>query len=302
LLFYLTIVHLHCTSTIEQCNTLNFIIMIDIKNLSFTYSRKEKLFDSVSLQATKGNIIGLLGKNGAGKSTLLKLMAGLLKPHSGMVSILEETPFKRQPNFLEQVYFVPEEFHIPSISIKAYIKATAPLYPDFDYPKMAHILGDFDLDASKNLGKMSYGQKKKFLIAFALSTNCKLLIMDEPTNGLDIPSKSLFRKTMAGALNDEQTVIISTHQVKDVENLIDRIVLIDQGKIKFNHSIIDISQNIAFHTVSNLEHSESLYSETALGAYRILSRKNGIETPVDIELLFNALTNGINIEIHESNI
>ena len=135
MLFYLTIVHLHCTSAIEQCNALNFIIMIDIKNLSFTYSRKEKLFDSVNLKATKGSIIGLLGKNGAGKSTLLKLMAGLLKPHNGTVSILEETPFKRQPNFLKQVCFVPEEFHIPSISIKAYIKATAPLYPEFDYPK-----------------------------------------------------------------------------------------------------------------------------------------------------------------------
>ena len=276
--------------------------MIDIQNLTFSYSKKDHLFQELSLQAAEGSIIGLLGKNGAGKSTLLKLMGGLLKPQAGTIEILNQNPFRRHPSYLQHVYFVPEEFAVPSISINAYVKATGPLYPGFDYSKMVGIMHDFELDGVKNLGKMSYGQKKKFLIAFALSTNCKLLILDEPTNGLDIPSKSLFRKVVAGALSDDQMVIISTHQVKDVENLIDRIVLIDHGRIMFNHSVLDVSQNLAFHTVSDVVNTDCLYNESAPGGYRILTKKNGTETPTDIELLFNAVTNGIKLEIHESDI
>jgi len=276
--------------------------MIDIQNLTFSYSKKDHLFQELNLQAKEGSIIGLLGKNGAGKSTLLKLMAGLLKPHAGTIDILNQNPFHRQPAYLQQVYFVPEELEVAAISINSYVKATGPLYPGFDYSKMAGILHDFELDGVKNLGKMSYGQKKKFIIAFALSTNCKLLILDEPTNGLDIPSKALFRKVMAGALADDQMVIISTHQVKDVENLIDRIVLIDHGRIMFNHSVLDVTENLAFHTVSDVLNTDCLYQETAPGGYRILMPKKGPETPIDIELLFNAVTNGTKLEIHESDI
>lgn len=276
--------------------------MIDIQNLTFSYSKKEHLFKELSIQAAEGSIIGLLGKNGAGKSTLLKLMAGLLKPHQGSIQIMNHDPFQRQPDYLQQVYFVPEEFEVPAVSINAYVKAAGPLYPGFDYSKMAGIMHDFELEGTKNLGKMSYGQKKKFIIAFALSTNCKLLILDEPTNGLDIPSKSLFRKVVAGALSDDQMVIISTHQVKDVENLIDRIVLIDHGRIIFNHSVIDVTESLAFHTVSDIVNTDCLYHETAPGGYRILKAKSKMETPLDIELLFNAVTNGTNLEIHESDI
>lgn len=273
--------------------------MIDIQNLSFCYSKKKPLYEDLNFEAKAGSIIGLLGKNGAGKSTLLKIMAGLLKPHNGKMLIMDKVPFQRKPSYLEQVYFVPEEFSIAAATIKSYLKSMAPLYPNFDHSKMKLVLHDFMLEENQNLGKMSYGQKKKFLIAFALSTNCKLLLLDEPTNGLDIPSKALFRKVMAGALSDDQMVIISTHQVKDVENLIDRIVLIDDGHIKFNQSIIKITDTYAFHTVSELSNGDYLYNEVAPGGYRVLTAKNGIETPLDIELLFNALTSGINLEIHE---
>ncbi len=276
--------------------------MIDIQNLTFSYKRQEHLFDSLSLQAKKGSIIGLLGKNGAGKTTLLKIMAGLLVSKSGSVEIFGEQPYRRHPSFLQQVFLVPEVFSIPSITIDAYLKASAPLYPSFDYSKMETILNDFELDSSRNLSKMSYGQQKKFLIAFALSTNCRLLLLDEPTNGLDIPSKALFRRIMAGALTDNQIVIISTHQVKDVENLIDRIVLINHGNIMFNHNVLDVTGSMEFHTVSDISTAEYLYNEPAPGGYRVITKKNGADTPLDIELLFNAVTNGTKLEIHESDI
>ncbi|PXY01345.1 ABC transporter ATP-binding protein [Marinifilum breve] len=273
--------------------------MINIQKLSFCYSKRKSLYEDLNLESKAGSIIGLLGKNGAGKSTLLKLMAGLLKPQNGKMLIMDHVPFQRKPSYLQDVYFVPEEFSIASTSIKSYLQSMAPLYPNFDHGKMKQVLLDFKLEENQNLGKMSYGQKKKFLIAFALSTNCKLLLLDEPTNGLDIPSKALFRKVMAGALSDDQLVIISTHQVKDVDNLIDRIVLVDDGRIKFNKSIISVTEKYAFHTVSELNEGDFLYSEVAPGGYRVLTSKNGVETPLDIELLFNALTNGINLEIHE---
>ena len=276
--------------------------MIEIQNLTFSYKQKESLFKSLDFHANEGSIIGLLGKNGAGKSTLLKLMAGLLSPKDGELIILKEKPRQRKPSFLQQVFLVPEVFSIPSITINTYLKATAPLYPLFDHSKMETILNDFELDKTKNLSNMSYGQQKKFLIAFALSTNCRLLLLDEPTNGLDIPSKALFRKIMAGALSDDQIVIISTHQVKDVENLIDRIVLINHGNIMFNHSVIDVTESLEFHTVSNTGNEEYLYYEQAPGGYRVITKNNGTETPLDIELLFNAITNGKKLEIYESNI
>lgn len=265
--------------------------MIEIQNLSFSYSKKQALFNNLNLNAEKGSIIGLLGKNGAGKSTLLRLMAGLHKPKNGTITVMEHLPFKRKPSYLQDIFIVPEEFAIPSTSIQSYVKAAGSLYPNFDLSKMHNLLKEFEVDASKRLSKMSYGQKKKFMIAFALSTNCKLLLLDEPTNGLDIPSKALFRKVMAGALSDDQMVIISTHQVKDVENLIDRIILIENGEFIFNQDVFEVTQKYAFHSVVSLS-EDNLYYETAPGGYRVVKEKNGAETSLDIELLFNAIING----------
>ena len=200
--------------------------MIHIQNLTFRYKKQEALFTDLSFEQQNGSIVGLLGKNGAGKSTLLQLISGLLQPQSGKLDINGFKPFDRLPDFLADIYMVSEEFSFPSITIGVYIKATAPLYPKFDSGKMNNILQEFELDAKKNLNKLSHGQRKKFLIAFALSTNCSLLILDEPTNGLDIPSKSLFRKVLVSSVTDEQLVLISTHQVKDIETIIDKLSII----------------------------------------------------------------------------
>lgn len=276
--------------------------MINIHNLNFSYSKKGELFKELCLEAKEGSIIGLLGKNGAGKSTLLKLVAGLLSPQNGQILVDGHLPIQRKPAFLKQIYVVPEEFATPPITMQNYIKATSPFYPNFDHEKMQNLLQEFDLDGTKNLSKQSYGQKKKFLIAFALATNCKLLLLDEPTNGLDIPSKSLFRRVMAGALSEEQLVLISTHQVMDVENLIDRIVLVDNGKIIFNNSVYDISERYAFMTETDICSKDILYHELAPGGYRVIKNKNGVDTPLDIELLFNAISSGTKIESNEPSI
>lgn len=272
--------------------------MINIQHLTFQYKKQDALFTDLSFEQQNGSIVGLLGKNGAGKSTLLKLISGLLKPQTGELTINGFKPFDRLPDFLADIYMVSEEFSFPSITIGLYIKATAPLYPKFDYEKMNSILVEFELDAKKSLNGLSHGQRKKFLIAFALSTNCSLLVLDEPTNGLDIPSKSLFRKILVSSVSEDQLVLISTHQVKDIETIIDTIVVFDEGKMVYNETIFDISKQWQFKTVTSLAGIENpIYQEKSLGGYRIIAPGNELdETEIDIELLFNAIINKVTLK------
>ncbi len=268
--------------------------MIHIKNLNFNYSKKQQpLFNELDCDLHAGSIVGLLGKNGAGKTTLLKLMIGLLFPSNGQVKVNGYVPENRQPSFLEDIFFVSEEFYIPGISIKHFVRANSGFYPRFDKELLDKLISDFELPETTSLQKLSYGQKKKFLISFALATKCRLLVLDEPTNGLDIPSKSIFRKVMAGSLDEDQLVIISTHQVKDVENLIDRILMLDKGKFIMQKDLFDISSKLNFSTTSAVDSEEVLYSEMIPGGYRVITPQlNGHSSSVDIELLFNAISSG----------
>lgn len=267
--------------------------MITIKNLSFHYKSKTPLFNDLSLGIESGRIVGLLGKNGAGKSTLLNLISGLLEPKHGDITVNSYVPFQRDPNFLADIYMVPEEFSLPHVSINGYLKAFSPLYPHFGKEKFDQIAKEFELDKSAQLNRLSHGQRKKFLIAFALASNCKVLVLDEPTNGLDIPSKSQFRKILVGSVTEEQVVLISTHQVKDIDTIIDKVVVIDNGAIIYQEDMETISQNLFFDTVPSITGIEKLlYHEQSPLGYKILVPASGEnESRIDLELLFNAITN-----------
>ena len=267
--------------------------MIEIKNLTFHYGRQNRLFTDFSLSLEKGKIIGLLGKNGAGKTTLLKLIAGLLPPQQGILTVNGYQPFRRNPHFLEDVYMIPEEFSLPSTTIEGYLKAISPLYRSFDRNKLAGIFEHFELKTTDHLHRLSHGQRKKFLIAFALASNCRLLIFDEPTNGLDIPSKSLFRKVMVGSITDGQMVLISTHQVKDIDTIIDEVVVVDEGVMIFRETCPAISQKYCFETVPDIDRLDDVYHwEKSPMGYRVIRPSGGgRETAIDLELLFNAIIN-----------
>lgn len=266
--------------------------MIKIDHMDFFYRKKSPLFHGLSLHLPGGSITGLLGKNGAGKTTFLKLLTGLCQPHHGTIEVMDHVPGKRQPSFLSNLFFVPEEFYFPSLKMKQFIKANAALYPSFDNALMDQLLHDFDLPVGKIIDKMSYGQKKKFLISFALATRCRFLVMDEPTNGLDIPSKSIFRKVMAGSLDEHQLVMISTHQVKDVENLVDRLIILDEGQVVMQKELFEISSQLHFGYRDKADDADVLYSELGPGGYRVITQGGDESSVVDIELLFNAITQG----------
>ncbi len=264
--------------------------MITIQNLCFGY-KKKPVFDNLSLQFSGGHVYGLLGKNGTGKSTLLRNIAGLLFPSSGVITVNGHTPADRQPLFLSDVFMVPEEFYLPDISITEFLAYQAPFYSKFSQHKFQNYMSVFQIPTDSTLQNMSYGQKKKVLISFALATNVRLLLMDEPTNGLDIMSKSQFRKVLAEALNEDRCIIISTHQVKDLENLIDRITVVESGKILFDQNVSDITRKLSFRfAYDDADEKRALYSESSLKGNVIVTANNSEEeTKLDLELLYKAI-------------
>jgi len=268
--------------------------MITIQNLHFGY-KKNKIFNGLSLSLQSGHIYGLLGKNGTGKSTLLRSIAGFLFPDEGTIHVMGFVPGKRQPAFLQSVFMVAEEFYLPDVSVEKFVKLNAGFYPNFSNDQFRQYLEEFDIPQQNTLQSMSYGQKKKVLISFGLACNTALLLMDEPTNGLDIMSKSKFRKVIAGAINDEKCIIISTHQVKDLESLIDRITIIDEGQILFDQTIEAINRQLQFKiSFDKEEQREALYKEPSLqGNAIVCANTDGEDTKTDLELLYKAVvTNG----------
>jgi ABC-2 type transport system ATP-binding protein len=265
--------------------------MITINNLKFAFKKKEPLFKGLSMDLHPGRTYGLFGLNGAGKTTLLNHMCGLLFPEAGDCLLNGKPARERQPTGLNQLFVVPEQFDLPALKPDIFIELHAPFYPQFDLARAGELLHMFEVDREKLLTKQSYGQRKKFLISFALATNTPVLLMDEPTNGLDIPSKSQFRKVMASSENTERCTVISTHQVRDLDTLIDRVTVLHNGVIIFDKTIEEISENLLFKKTGENQKEEFIYSEEILGGKRIISRRKSgdHDTMIDLEFLFSAV-------------
>jgi len=264
--------------------------MIEIKSLSFGYQKNKLLFKDLNLNLKQGHIYGLLGKNGAGKTSLLKNIAGLVYPISGKCNINGHNPAKREPSFLKDIFYLPEEIYVPDTTASGFVKGTAPFYPNFNHEQHAQYLQDFEVPLSAKLNQLSLGQQKKFMISFALACNTSVLIMDEPTNGLDIPSKAKFRKIIAGAFTENQLILISTHQVKDLENLIDSVLILNQQQIVLNKSNEELSNVLNFGNIESTELSDALYHEESFkGVQGITINKYEAISRPDLELLFNGV-------------
>lgn len=294
--------------------------MIKIENLKFSYGSKS-IFEGVSTELKPGMIYGLLGQNGVGKTTLLKLLAGLLKPQEGSCTIeipqsgaaqqggtqrkygakrqddaamqcgaaqpARLIPHRRRPDFLEKVFYLPEDVVAPGVKIETYVKNTCSFYPNFSYEKFARIADEFKVETDCKFNKLSFGQQKKAFIAMALSMGTEVLLLDEPSNGLDIPSKNALRKSIAENITEEQTVIISTHQVKDLESIIDPIIILDHKGVLLNRSVEEISEKLHFSLSAN-ECKEALYSQQQFNGFLTIKENlNGEETKPDLEALFN---------------
>jgi ABC-2 type transport system ATP-binding protein len=266
--------------------------MIEVENLSFSYGkRRVRVLEDFSMNLDQGSVYGLLGKNGTGKSTLLYLMAGLLRPQTGTILYKGVDVKKRYLDTLQDMFLVPEEFALPNVSLKQYVKLNAPFYPHFSDELLNACLRDFDMNEDIHLGELSMGQKKKAFMCFALAANTSLLMMDEPTNGLDIPSKSQFRKVIASGMSDEKAVIISTHQVRDIDSLLDHVLIMDGTKLLLNESVSAICEKLYFAEQGMNDPTDgALYVQPSVhGNSVILPNEFGEDSKMNLEVLFNAM-------------
>lgn len=264
--------------------------MIQVKNIDFSYGRrKAPIFTGFDLELRAGRVYGLLGKNGTGKSTLLYLMAGLLRPQRGEVLTNGWPAVERKPEMLQDIFFVPEEFFLPNVSLQAYVRSMASLYPRFNIALLAECLAEFGLPEMLQLGTLSMGQKKKVLMSIALASGCRILLMDEPTNGLDIPSKSVFRKVVARCMTDERLMVLSTHQVRDVEMLLDHVVMIEGTRLLLDRSMNDIAAAVRVEErPTSASTADALMVQPSLQGNLVLVPAEGEtdESAVNLELVF----------------
>ena len=271
--------------------------MIQIQNISYRYpGQKFPVFSNFSLQLPENRIYGLLGKNGTGKSTLLYLIAGLLRPQQGSVCCNNVATQERPADLLADMFLVSEEFELPAVSLNSYVELLQPFYPRFSREVLGRCLEAFELDEIKDLHALSMGQKKKVYMSIALAANTRLLLMDEPTNGLDIPSKSQFRKVITENMQDDRTLIISTHQVHDVEQLLDHVLMLSERELLMDASISDITERFVFEVRMPGQLDDSIiYAEPSLQGNMVMARRDAgqAETLVNLELLFNAVTKGL---------
>ncbi len=270
--------------------------MITVNNITFSYpGTKRNVFEDFSLKFEENRIYGLLGKNGMGKSTMLYLISGLLQPSRGTVMVDGTDARRRTAEMLQEIFLVPEEFDLPRTTLEEYVRINEPFYPRFSREVLLNCLKEFEMPLSLKLNALSMGQKKKAYMSFALAAGTRLLLMDEPTNGLDIPSKSQFRKVVANNMTEDRTLIISTHQVHDVESLLDHIVIFDENGVALDSSVGDVCDKYVFETRRPGEPTDDvIYSEFSIqGNAVMVHRGRHEETPVNLELLFNAVTKGM---------
>ena len=271
--------------------------MINVNNISFRYAGQKRLvFEDFSLQLEENRIYGLLGKNGMGKSTLLYLIAGLLRPCKGTVCCDSVATNKREAEMLQEIFLVPEEYDLPSMTLEKYVSLMEGFYPRFSREVLQRCLADFELPQTMHLRSLSMGQKKKVFMSIALAAQTHYLLMDEPTNGMDIPSKSQFRKVVAENMSDDRILIISTHQVHDVEALLDHIMILTERELLLNASVAELTEKYAFELRLPQDMDDSvIYAEPSLQGNAVMVRRtfDMPETQLNLELLFNAVTKGL---------
>ena len=262
--------------------------MIEIKDLAFSYG-KTPILKSITTTLEEGRIYGLLGENGVGKTTLLTLLCGLKKVCSGSITTDGQNPFDRTPTLLQNQFYLPDEILPIAMKAECFAKERGAFWPDYDHSKFLEIMKEFENDPAKKMNQMSAGQLKKTYISLALACGCKYIFMDEPTNGLDIPSKTQFRSAIMKYTTDDSTIVISTHQVRDLENIIDPIIILDRQDVLLNATVEEITSKLYFDYGTQL-HPESLYSEQLPGGFiQVYPNSTGEDSKINVEALFNAV-------------
>lgn len=266
--------------------------MITINNVTYKHSKRSSFqLNNLSLQFETGLIHGLLGNNGAGKTTLLHLICGLHHSKQGEILLGHGESHNTSPNYLSQFFFVPDEVLLTQGSIADYTQIYTDFYPNFDQDYLERLANELTVSITHKFVEMSLGQRKKAYICLALATQTPILILDEPTNGLDIPSKSKLRKILSQHITEEKTILVSTHQVRDLGALLDSVSLLKNGDIIFQQNMVNISSRLYFPLVGETyNQNDVLYKESGIVKEDAILKNNSQQhSEVNLELLFNAL-------------
>ena len=192
----------------------------------------------VSFSVGKGKIVGLLGPNGSGKSTLIKLANGLLVPTEGTIKIDGEPVGRRTKSM---VSYLPERTYLNTwMRVEEMVEYFADFYEDFSKEKAYTMLGELHIDRSQRLSQLSKGNREKVQLILVMSRSAKLYMLDEPIGGVDPAARDYILRTIIGNYNPEATVIISTHLISDVENILDEVVFIKEGQLLMQKDVESI--------------------------------------------------------------
>ena len=273
--------------------------MITVNNLVFSYPGQKRFFSreqqavfiDADFRLSRGRICGLLGPNGSGKTTLLKLIAGLLFPQGGGIRISGFIPAQRSPAFLRDIVYLPEEFHVPNWSPNHYAWRQGVFYPRFDKLLFKHLLAGFNIPSNKAMTALSHGQRKKAMMSFALATRASLILLDEPSNGMDIPGKKQLREALLTGFDEQSTVIISTHQVYDLDGLIDTVSILSTGQVLLTETLDRINEQLLFEQGLAVPDA-ALYSEQSMAGRCawVIPNTNKTHSHIDLSLLFGLVT------------
>ena len=267
--------------------------MIRAENVYFRYGNGKTVLRDINAEFRNGRIYGLLGMNGSGKTTLLKLLAGLLFPRQGRVTMDGNDIPARGIGTLMEIFLMQSGFRFGRTSLKQFLRLHSGFYPHFSMDILEDCLRETGLGMDiPDLDRISLGEKQKVMSAIAIASGSGFLLMDEPSEGMDIPSRKIFRKLLLRHLKEKQTAVISTHHVEELSDILSDIVILgSNGDIAFAGSVEDISERFAFGTSRSAE--GALYSEPCPEGYRIIRRNDSGESgEMNLEMLFNAAIKG----------
>jgi len=265
--------------------------MLSIKSLSYYYKANKNILWNINSELKPGNIYGLLGLNGEGKTTFLKLIVGMLLPKDGTVEFKGHYSSERTAEYLNDVYFLPDYSKLPDLGIEEFGKLYGAFYSKYDHQQFLDCIKEFNIPTENKLKALSLGQHRKVHLSFALACNCSVLLMDEPTNGLDIPSKAIFRKLLSKYINDDRIFLIATHQIRDIDVLLDHLLIMKHGSLVLDENIYQLSSQFKI-SKSPVDAEHAVYVQDDLaGPFYLVKNTSEEETRLDIEFLFNAFTN-----------
>lgn len=269
-------------------------MIINIDNLKLRYKAGTYVLDQLDLKLDAGSITVLAAPNGEGKTSLLKVLCGLRFPNEGTVKVLGFDPKNREVEFLQKVYYLPAEPTFPGWTPQRIGKHYGAFYPNFEKSIYQQCLKDFSVDTDKSIKKLSFGQQRRVQLAFALATRVELLLLDEPTLGLDIAGKDQFRRSLIAMAAEGQTVIIATHQLAEVAPVLDQMLILREKQIQHQFQLQDAFEQLSFQLTSQKPVPfDGSYGRRVPGGWLVIKNDGSISNAQpDLETLYLALTEG----------